>query len=52
MRAGATADLILFAARDFSEFMARPQADRVVLRRASPIPTSLPEYDELDAVRR
>ncbi|PZU94264.1 MAG: cytosine deaminase [Leptolyngbya sp.] len=47
---GRPADLVVFKARSFSELLARPQGDRVVLRRGSPIDTTLPDYAELDAV--
>lgn len=46
--AGQPADLILFTARDFSELLSRPQADRRVLRGGVPIDTTLPDYRELD----
>ena len=45
---GETADLVLFRARSWTELMARPQADRVVLRSGVPIDTALPDYRELD----
>ena len=47
---GAAADLVLFpGARRFSELLARPQTDRVVIRRGAPREdTELPEYSELD----
>ncbi len=46
--AGAPADLIVFRGRSFSELLARPQGDRLVLRRGCPIDTTLPDYAELD----
>ncbi|MBF2076694.1 MAG: cytosine deaminase [Synechococcales cyanobacterium C42_A2020_086] len=45
---GLPADLIVFHARYFSELLARPQSDRIVLRRGIPIDTTLPDYAELD----
>jgi cytosine/creatinine deaminase len=48
LRAGAPADLVLFRARTMSELLARPQAERVVLRAGQPINTSLPDHRELD----
>lgn len=45
---GTGADLVLFSARNWSEFAARPQTDRVVLRAGRPIDTTLPDYRELD----
>jgi cytosine/creatinine deaminase len=44
------ADLVLFSARRWSEFLSRPQSDRVVLRRGKVIDRSLPDYRELDSV--
>ena len=46
--AGAPADLIIFRARNWTELLARPQSDRVVLRDGVPIDTTLPDYRELD----
>ncbi|ANK85682.1 MULTISPECIES: cytosine deaminase [Rhizobium] len=48
--AGASADLVLFSARRWSEFLSRPQSDRVVLRRGKVIDRRLPDYRELDSV--
>jgi cytosine deaminase len=45
---GAPADLVLFRARTFNEFLTRPQSDRVVLRAGRPIDRTLPDYRELD----
>lgn len=42
------ADLILFRARSLSELLARPQADRQVLRGGRPVAPVLPDYAELD----
>lgn len=47
---GQSADLVLFKARSFNELFARPQSDRVVLRRGQAIDTTLPDYAELDAL--
>lgn len=47
---GRPADLVLFSARRWSEFLSRPQSDRVVLRRGKVIDRSLPDYRELDTV--
>jgi cytosine deaminase len=47
---GSPADLVLFSARRWSEFLSRPQSDRVVLRRGKVIDRSLPDYRELDNV--
>ena len=45
---GAPADLVICSARSWTEFFARPQADRVVLRAGQAIDTRLPDYAELD----
>jgi cytosine deaminase len=45
---GAPADLVLFDARDWTELLARPQADRVVLRAGRAIDRTLPDFRELD----
>jgi cytosine deaminase len=45
---GGPADLLLFSARNWTELMSRPQADRVVLRAGRPIDTRPPDYRELD----
>lgn len=46
--AGLPADLVLFKARYFSEWLSRSQHDRTVLRDGVPIDTTLPDYAELD----
>jgi cytosine deaminase len=45
---GMSADLVLFRARTFNEFLARPPQDRIILRAGRPIPRVLPDYRELD----
>ena len=45
---GRPADLSLFAARSLNEFLARPQADRIVLRDGRAIDATPPDYGELD----
>ena len=47
---GAPADLVLFRARSMTELLARPQSDRVILRRGKRIDTTLPDFRELDAI--
>ncbi len=47
---GAPADLVLFRARTFNEWLCRPQSDRVVLRDGRAIDRTLPDYRELDAI--
>jgi cytosine deaminase len=48
LRVGAAADLVLFAARDYSELLSRPQSDRIVLRAGRAIDATPPSYRELD----
>lgn len=48
LRVDATADLVLFNARSYSELLSRPQCDRIVLRAGKSIDTTLPDYRELD----
>ncbi len=45
---GAAADFVLFRARAWGELMARPQADRIVVRGGVAIDRTLPDYRELD----
>ncbi len=45
---GAPADLVLVGARNWTELLARPQADRIVVRKGRAIDTQLPDYRELD----
>ncbi len=45
---GATADLILFSARRFDELIARPQADRRIVRQGREIDAAAPDFSELD----
>jgi cytosine/creatinine deaminase len=48
--AGQPADLILFSARVMTELLARPQADRVVLRDGRLLEATAPHWRELDSV--
>ena len=48
--AGYPADFIVFAARTYSELLARPQSDRIVVRDGRPTLARLPEFSELDAI--
>ncbi len=48
LAAGGPADLILTRARDWTEFFARPQADRTVLVAGRAIDRTLPDHRELD----
>ncbi|MEM9476162.1 MAG: cytosine deaminase [Pseudomonadota bacterium] len=45
---GAPADLVICAAREWTELFARPQSDRIVLRGGRAIDTTLPDYADLD----
>lgn len=45
---GAPADLVICKARNWTELLARPQADRIVVRNGRPIDRTLPDYSELD----
>ena len=47
---GAPADLIVFKARNWSEFLSRNQADRTVIRRGTAIDTTAPDFAELDGL--
>ncbi len=48
LQPGAPADLIMCRARNWTEFFARPQSDRIVLRKGVAIDRTLPDYAELD----
>jgi cytosine deaminase len=50
LRLGAPADLVLFRARGWSEFLARPQADRIVLRAGRVLDAEPPDWRELDRI--
>jgi len=50
--AGLGADLVVFNARSWSEFLSRPQADRIVMRNGMGIDRRLPDYRELDPFTR
>jgi cytosine deaminase len=50
IRSGAPADLVLFGARFMTEWLSRPQSDRVVLRAARVLEATAPDHRELDAV--
>ncbi|MDP5084767.1 MAG: cytosine deaminase [Yoonia sp.] len=52
LRPGASADLVICKARNWTELFARPQFDRIVLRAGEAIDTTLPEYAELDPLMR
>ena len=48
IRPGAPADLILFRARHMTEWLSRPQADRIVLRNGKVLDAEVPDWRELD----
>lgn len=50
LRVGQPADFILFSARNFSELLARPQSDRIVVRSGRPSAAQPPDFSELDAI--
>ena len=50
LKVGATADLLLFRARGMTEWLSRPQSDRIVLRAGAVLDAELPDWRELDAV--
>ncbi len=49
---GAPADLVILRARSWTEALARPQSDRIVLRQGRTIDRTLPDYSELDHLMR
>ena len=51
LRVGGPADLILFSARNWSEFAARTQHDRVLIRDGRFIDTMPPDFSELDSLQ-
>ena len=52
LRQGRSADLILFHARSWSELLSRPGGPRLVVRGGRPVTDALPDYRELDSLRR
>ena len=48
IKAGGKADLVLFSARRWSEFLSRPQSNRIVMRAGKAIDAHLPDYRALD----
>jgi len=50
VQTGAPADLVLFTAREPHELLARPQADRIVLRRGRVLDATLPDPAMLDGL--
>ena len=50
LQPGQAADLVLFSARNYSEWLSRPQADRVVIRAGHALTATPPSYRELDSL--
>ena len=50
LKVGGPADMVIFRARSYSEFLSRPQSDRAVLRGGRQIDATPPDYRELDDV--
>ena len=48
---GGPADLILFDARTWSEFLSRPESGRIVLNRGIPVDARPPAYPDLDDLK-
>jgi cytosine deaminase len=48
LRDGAPADFVIFPARSWTELLARPHADRLVVRGGLALDAPLPDYAELD----
>jgi len=48
LKPGAGADFVLFRGRNFTEWLSRPETDRIVIRNGRRIDTTLPDYSELD----
>lgn len=51
LRTGGRADMILTRARDFTELLARPQSDRIVVRNGKASSARPPDYSELDTLQ-
>ena len=48
--AGYRADFVLFSARTYSELLARPQSDRVIVRDGRQSMARVPDFSELDGL--
>lgn len=48
LRAGGSADFVVFRGRNWTELLSRPEQDRIVVRQGRVIDRSLPDYAELD----
>ncbi len=49
--AGGPADLVIFRARNWSEFVSRPLSRRVILSGGRPVETAPPDYEDLDDLK-
>ncbi|MDE0794468.1 MAG: cytosine deaminase [Alphaproteobacteria bacterium] len=49
LKEGGPADMVIFSARSYSEFLSRPQHDRTVIRAGRAIDTTPPDYRTLDS---
>lgn len=49
LKEGGPADMVIFSARSYSEFLSRPQSDRAVIRSGRGIDTTPPDYRTLDS---
>jgi cytosine deaminase len=49
LKEGGPADMVIFSARSYSEFLSRPQNDRTVIRAGRAIDTTPPDYRTLDS---
>ena len=49
--AGGPADLVIFRARNWSEFVSRPLSRRVILSGGRPLDTAPPDYEDLDDLK-
>jgi cytosine deaminase len=48
LRAGGSADFVIFKGRSWTELLSRPESDRIVVRGGRAIDAVLPDYAELD----
>lgn len=48
LRVGGLADFAVFKGRSWSEFLSRPEAQRIVVRRGKAVEAPVPDYAELD----
>lgn len=48
---GSAADLVVFKARNWTEFMCRPQSDRLIIKGGSIVSAPLPDWQNLDHLK-